>query len=54
MIFHTLHRCLFGSFVQNLLLNRQSLILTTNATMLSIYVTLRYLYMLAKGDVEML
>ncbi len=28
-----LHHCLFGSFVQNLLLNRQSFILTTNATM---------------------
>ncbi len=52
MILHTLHRCLFGSFVQNLLLNRQSLILTTNATM-QVF-TLRYLYMLAKGDVKML
>ncbi len=52
MILHTLHHCLFGSFVQNLLLNRQSFILTTNATM-QVF-TLRYLYMLAKGDVEML
>ncbi len=33
MIVHTLHHCLFGSFVQNLLLNRQSFILTTNAMM---------------------
>ncbi len=51
MILHTLHHCLFGSFVQNLLLNRQSLILTTSATRCKY---LRYLYMLAKGDVEML
>ncbi len=28
-----LHHCLFGSFVKNLLLNRQSFIFTTNATM---------------------
>ncbi len=48
MISHTLHHCLFGSFVQN----SQSSILTTNATM-QVF-TLRYLYMLAKGDVEML
>ncbi len=48
MILHTLHHCLFGSFVQN----RQSFILTTNATM-QVF-TLRYLYMLATGDVEML
>ncbi len=46
MILHTLHHCLFGSFVQNLLLNRQSF-------MMQVF-TLRYLYMLAKGDVEML
>ncbi len=52
MISHTLHHCLFGSFVQNLLLNHQSFILTTNATIEVTY--LRYLYMLAKGDVEML
>ncbi len=52
MILHTLHHCLFGSFIQNLLLNRQSFILTTNANDVSIYLT--YLYMLAKGDVEML
>ncbi len=52
MILHTLHHCRFGSFVQNLLLNRQSFILTTNA-MMQVF-TLRYLYMLAKGDVEML
>ncbi len=32
-ILHTLQHCLFGSFVQNLLLNRKSFILTTNATM---------------------
>ncbi len=51
MILHTLHHCLFGSFVQNLLLNRQSLILTTNATM---QVFTSNCYMLAKGDVEML
>ncbi len=50
MILHTLHHCLFGSFVQNLLLNRQSFVLTTNATMWVF--TLRYLYMLAKGDVD--
>ncbi len=50
MILHTLHHCLFGSLVQNLLLNRQSFILTTNATM-QVF-TLRYLYMLAKGDVD--
>ncbi len=52
MILHTLHHCLFGLFVQNLLLNHQSFILTTNATM-QVF-TLRYLYMLVKGDVEML
>ncbi len=51
MILHTLHHCLFGSFVQNLLLNCQS-ILTTNA-MMQVF-TLRYLYMLAKGDVDIL
>ncbi len=45
-----LHHCLFGSFVKNLLLNRQSFIFTTNATM-QVF-TLRYLYMLAKGDVD--
>ncbi len=49
MILHTLHHCLFGSFVQNLLL---TVILTNNA-MMQVF-TLRYLYMLAKGDVEML
>ncbi len=54
MILHTLHHCLFGSFVQNLLLNRQSLILTTNATMQVFTLTLTYLYMLARVDVEML
>ncbi len=42
MILHTLHHCLFGSFIQNLLLNRQSFILTTNAMMQVL--TLRYLY----------
>ncbi len=51
-IFDDLHHCLFWSFVKNLLLNRKSLIFTTNATM-QVF-TLRYLYMLAKGDVEML
>ncbi len=50
MILHTLHHCLFGSFVQNLLLNRQSFILTTNA-MMQVF-NLRYLHMLAKGDVD--
>ncbi len=53
MILHTLYHCLFGSFVQNLLLNRQSFILTTNATDVSIYLNVT-LHMLAKGDVEML
>ncbi len=51
MILHTLHHCLFGSFVQNLLLNRQSFILTTNATMQVIYLTSTCL---RRVDVEML
>ncbi len=52
MILHTLHHCLLAHLCKTFCINRQSFILTTPMQRCASILPLRYLYMLAKGDVE--